>query len=57
MEYKVVNKKTGRRALIDDFPTKKAAEQAIVNTMLGAALDKDKKRALKYYQELTVRTV
>mgnify|MGYP001597489617 CR=1 FL=1 len=54
MEYKVVNKKTGRRELLDDFSSKKEAQQAIVNTIRGA---QSKKEALKYYLSMTVHSV
>lgn len=54
MEYKIVNKKTGRRELIDDYSSKKEAQQAIVNT---SRCSKYKKEALKYYLTMTVRSI
>ena len=53
--FTVVNKTTGKKLLLDEYSSKSQAEQAIVNTIVGAAIGKDKKQALKYYQTMYVK--
>lgn len=53
MEYIIINKKTGKRTLQDTYVNKKTAQQCIVDIIRNAY---SRKQALKYYQELRIKS-